>query len=536
MLPLSARGRISQLFVITFSTLIFAGIYSFAQKPILVSAHVESAGSAEPSAQSVPLRYGVETKETATFYVGQQGKFDIVLFDPYGKRVDAPTDLETTIIVTTFESLDQAKAWLNSANISPSSQKPSKTRAVGLESGQEASRTKIIHRKGEQDETVHLLSNQPGALHIFVESPNIATGETLVVVLKPRRSMKGVAQLTEQPTSEMRMMPIQYQTSRVNQVKLDFLPSRPTIYTRDGDQIAYFKVVLQSATNEFEEASREISVILQVDEGYANFTPDKLTIPKGQVVSTEQAELRTRPGGSIKVSALTSRSNNITSVTRTYSFTPGVHSTSLSVQKQRESAYANGLDEIELVVAALQDGRAITPEEEGMAERKIFFHFVGDSQGVRFENGKSEITIPKGQHTGTIKLFSVRSVGDLKVVAESRNGLRTQINSASDVPIQFAFPWLPMLCALIGGVTFPLLARHDRRGLAQGLVVGGIFFGLALFGAILSNPQKLGAVSVTLTKLPTENALASFILGFVGSVLLGVIFSQAQRYKSSNAT
>ncbi len=153
-------------------------------------------------------------------------------------------------------------------------------------------------------------------------------------------------------------------------------------------------------------------------------------------------------------------------------------------------------------------------------------------RGVKFENGKGEISIPKGQTSGTIKLFSARSVSNLKVVAKSWNGLRGEIQSPEAVPILFVFPWLPMICALIGGVTFPLLTRRDRWGLAQDLVIGFVFFGLALFGAIFSAPQKLGTVSVTLTKLPTENAFASFILGFVGSVLMGAIFSGVKRIRS----
>jgi len=538
MLSLTIQSRISpfyfaqRLFGIAFIALSFAYLDLCAHKPTVVTENVESGGVVDANTQSAPLRYRVVTHETATFYVGKQGKFDIVLVDQYGKRVDAPRDLETTIIVTTLETLDEAKHWLASKKISPSSL--SRTRKVMLGRGQEASQTRIIHRKGEEDETVYLLSNQPGPLHIFVESQNIATGETLVIVLKARRPTTLLPQASGQLLpSDIRMVPIQFQTGQANQLKLDIRPSKPIIYTNQGDQIGYFKVVLQSATDEYEEAPRDILVILQVEQGYASFNPDKLTIPRGQVISPQPAELRTRPGGSITVSASTSRAHNITPVSRTYEFTPGVHSTSLSVQKQRESAYANGLDEIELRVAALQDNRVITPEEEGMDERKIFFHFIGDSQGVRFENGKGEITIPKGQTSGTIKLFSVRSVSDLKVAAESWNGLRDQIKSAEEVSIHFAFPWLPMLCALLGGVTFPLLARRDRRGLVQGLVVGGIFFGLALFGAILSDPQRVGAVSVTLTKLPTENALASFILGFVGSILLGAIFIGAKRYKSS---
>jgi hypothetical protein len=126
---------------------------------------------------------------------------------------------------------------------------------------------------------------------------------------------------------------------------------------------------------------------------------------------------------------------------------------------------------------------------------------------------------------GSIRLFSARPVSDLKVVADSWNGLRDNINAGEEgTPVNFSFPWLQLLFAMLGGVTFPLLRRQTGLSIAQGLVVGMIFFGLALFGAILSNPQKLGAISIALTKLPTENALASFILGFLGSTFLLFLF------------
>ncbi len=488
------------------------------------------------STQLVPARYRIETRETATLSVGKKGKFNIVLLDQYGRRLDSHGDLRATITVTTLDTLDQAKQWLASRRtgqkIAPQAS-ISRARSVTLARGQPVSQVTIIHRRGEQDESIDLLSNQPGRLHIYVESPNVATAETLVVVLEPKpiKQKPPPPRFSSQLTPAI-IMPISFQPGQAEQFKLDIVPAeRPIITTSQGERIGTFKVVLMSATdNEPVTAPQEMLVILRVEEGYAKFVPDTLIIHRGEAVTRDQTELRTRPGGIIKVNATTSRINNtrIIPVSRPYEFEPGIRSTRLSLQRQRESAFANGLDEIELRVEALQDGRAITPEEEGMEERKIFFRFIGDSQGVKFENGKGEVSIPKGQQTGTIKLFSARPVSDLKVVADSWNGLRDNINSGKDgLPIRFSFPWFQLLCAIIGGVTFPLLRTRDRMKLAQGLVVGGIFFGLALFGAILSGPQKLGAISIALTKLPTENALASFILGFLGSLFLGVVFRGA---------
>jgi hypothetical protein len=484
--------------------------------------------------QSVPARFRVETRETATLYVGKEAKFNIVLLDQYGNRLDAPNEFETTITVTTLDSLDQAREWLASKS---SGQKGSpqaivsRSRGVTLERGQQVARIITIHRKGEQDEAIDLLSYQPGTVHIYVESQNIATGETVVIVLETKRTKRKPARRSRSALPDAMIVPASFQGDQEKLLKLDFEPQKKPILQPDqGEQFGAFKIALRSARDDAPvNAPQDLIVVLRVEDGYAKFLPDTLVIHRGEVITRESAELRTRPGGDITVNASTSRVDNvrIIPVSRTYPFEPGIRSTSLSVQKQRDSAYANGLDEIELRVEALQNVRAITPEEEGMEERRIFFRFIGDSQGVRFENN-GEVRIPRGQQTGTIKLFSARPVSDLKVIAESRNGLKEGITSGNDgISLRFSFPWFQLLCAMGGGVLFPLLLRRDRMQLAQGLVVGVIFFGLALFGAVLSDPQKIGAVSIVLTKLPTENAFASFILGFLGSVLLGVIFRGA---------
>lgn len=481
-------------------------------------------------AQLVPARYRVETRESATLYVGKKGKFNIVLLDQYGNRLDSPADLKTTITVTALDTLDEARESLASRQTAHQAL-VSRSRGVTLGRGQQVARITIVHRRGEEDESISLLSFQPGRLHIYVESQNVGTGEAVVIVLDSKRTKPSPGKGFNSALRSSMIVPISWQNGQEEQLKLDIVPSKPIIQTSQGEQIGFFQVELQRATgNEPARAGQDIVVILRVEEGYATLVPNTLTIPENGVITNKQTELRTRPGGLITISASTSRVNNarIIPVSRTYEFKPGIRSTSLSLQKQRDSAYANGLDEIELRVEALQDARAITPEEEGMDERQIFFRFLGDSQGVRFENGKSQVSIPKGQQTATIKLFSGRSVSDLKVVAESRNGLRDRITSGDDgVPVRFSFPWFQLLCAMAGGVVFPLLRKQNRIKLAQGTVAGVVVFGLALFGAILSDPQKIGAISITLTKLPTENALASFILGFLGSVFLAVIFKGA---------
>jgi len=492
-------------------------------------------GEAPQDFQKTYLRYRVETDQTATFYVGKEGSFKLVLFDQYGKRVAAPKDLKTTITVTTLSSVDEARKWMGSQKTKPQSVLQARLRKISIEPGQQAAQLTITHQQGAEDVTVSLVSKTAGVLYIFVESSGIAPGDTTVAVVKPksvfqRRSVRPF----DSVSAPLRMIPIAVQLSgdqfKVDQFKLDLQPAKPIIQTDQGCQVGYVKVILKTATNELVQAPKDIKVLLQVNDGYAWFEPDTLTIPEGDAISPEPAALMTKPGGVITVSASTNKINNvsITPVTnQAIRFDPGPHSTVLSLQKTQSSAYANGLDELELRVEALQEGRAIRPEEEGMAERTITFRFLGDAQGVKFQDGKSELTIPKGQQTGSIKLFSVRPVSDLKVVAESWNGLQGKISSGDGgVPLKFSFPWGPLFCALLGGILLPLLRQDFWIGLVRGAAAGIILFTVAFFGALLSDPQKIGTVSIALTKLPTESVLASFILGFLGSLLLGVIFAK----------
>src|SRR5882762_2566992 len=93
-------------------------------------------------AQLAPARFRLETRETATLYVGKKAKFNIVLLDQYGNRLDAPGELRTTITVTDLDTLDQANEWLASRKTKQqgSQQAVSRSRGVTLARGQHVAR------------------------------------------------------------------------------------------------------------------------------------------------------------------------------------------------------------------------------------------------------------------------------------------------------------------------------------------------------------------------------------------------------------
>lgn len=104
---------------------------------LIVLAYLGVSTKAQTSTQKDLLRYRVVTDETATFYVGKQGSFKIVLFDYYGKRVAPPRDLKTTITVTTLGTPDEAKDWLASKKIQ-SRPSISKSRVQGITSANDS--------------------------------------------------------------------------------------------------------------------------------------------------------------------------------------------------------------------------------------------------------------------------------------------------------------------------------------------------------------------------------------------------------------
>lgn len=497
-------------------------------------------GAQAQSLQQMPLRYVVETKETATFYLGKEGKINLALLDQNGYRVKAPRAFRTTITATTFDGLDQAKSLLASRSIKQQAQLKkqaaainivSATRRLVLGQGQQAAQIVINHEQGEDDKNAYIVSYQPGRVQVFVESDGVATGQAVIIVLDPRRALSKPVQQARPGPPEAGLMPIFWQNPRPARYRLELTPATLIAQIEKGEQVGKLYVALRSAVgDDYPQAPEDLQIILQVDDGNARFEPNVIKIPRTQAISPEAAVLRTRPGGRIIVSAYAVSANVINyqpARQKKYTFVPGVRTTDLTIRQQRNSAFANGLDEIELRVEALQDGRVIAPEDEGMDERLITFTLSGDTQGVRFENGKSELRIPKGQTSGTIKLFSSRPAGDFKVVGETLNGLReTIVSEEMAAPLSFSFPWLQLLFAIAGGSVMPLLRRQNRLKIMQGLVLGAVFFGLALFGAIVSNPQTVGAVSIVVTKLPTENFFASFILGFLGSLLLGINFTR----------
>lgn len=533
---------------------------------------VRSQSKAQQSVTPYPARLSLKAEGSGTVSIGQETTVRLALLDQFGKPTNAPWNLAVTLIATTLDSGNSAKKWLDS-NASKQSQTDraavTKGPRVVLQAGQQAARIAYTLAQKEGSKTIGITSLRKGRVLLFAESQNLAPGETTLIVVDkkyevlPKRSVTQVPIKRSElsPQEVPALVPIRWQEPSGPEYWLEITPPKPTPFAEGGVQYAQFEIALRpqaEAGEDYLRAPTDIIVMLKVMDGNATVAPSQLTIPTRSARSEGTARLACLPGGSVSVTASPVRIEGIRihKDTKEVVFEPGIRTTTLKLRAHPDSALANGLDAITITAETLQQyedreearrPEARTPEDEGMtAGRIVSFSVEGGSQGTSWvsETGGSEITIPKDKPSGSIKLLGRRSTSSLKIVATTTNGKTEQIESTEDLFVSFSFPWLALTCALFGGLLFPFFQRNDVFSkpdkkdlgkLAWGAVLGGVVFVLALFGALSSDPHKIESLSVTITKLPTEQPMAALVIGFLGSAFWGGAFVLGGYIKSRRA-
>lgn len=128
----------------------------------------------------------------------------------------------------------------------------------------------------------------------------------------------------------------------------------------------------------------------------------------------------------------------------------------------------------------------------------------------------TEVSIPKGKFFGEAVLTSPIS-GTAEITATSA---RLKPGSAQT---EFVFPLLLVVLAGIGGLIGSVVRSgrqiftgawwwHVTGSVGLGIVLGLVFYVLAMFGIIASIPK----LSIPLAQLPTTNDLGALVLGFLG--------------------
>jgi hypothetical protein len=128
----------------------------------------------------------------------------------------------------------------------------------------------------------------------------------------------------------------------------------------------------------------------------------------------------------------------------------------------------------------------------------------------------SEVLIPKGRFFGEAIVTSPVS-GKAEITATSA---RLKHGSALT---EFVFPFLLVVLAATGGLVGSVVRSgrqlltgawwwHVAGSVGLGIVLGLVFYALAMFGIIASIPK----LSIPLAQLPTTNDLGALLLGFFG--------------------
>jgi hypothetical protein len=285
--------------------------------------------------------------------------------------------------------------------------------------------------------------------------------------------------------------------------------------------VQHFWVTLESMTGDLAKLPDGLKVRLDVTKGRGRFMNPTVHIPPGDSVAETPAELRSRQGGAITLLARAA-ADGIEANEQPYTFALAPHATKLEVLPSSTSALANGLDPIRLTIKAIEElasgSHVMTAAQEAMDQgRQVSFRF---ENGTCWFAGKAtQVTIPAAQSTADILLFCSRPAGELKVLAEAENGLEETI--IGHTTVGFHLPWTQLLLAVLGAIVFPAIWRQGWTRVLVGAVVGLVIYTAFFFGAVATGEFSLGSVLITATKLPTENVLASFVLGILAYLAVG---------------
>ena len=129
----------------------------------------------------------------------------------------------------------------------------------------------------------------------------------------------------------------------------------------------------------------------------------------------------------------------------------------------------------------------------------------------------SEIIIPSGKFSGEATLTS--SIQGKVTVTARTEGMEDRSE------VEFTFPWKLVIFAALGGLLGALLRdskntfsrrwfHYAWRNLLVGIVLGMVFYGLTLFGAVGSVSKIIPSIDVSV--IPTVNELGAILLGFAG--------------------
>lgn len=470
-----------------------------------------------PRYKAVPadMNRFVLSRDRGTIAPGARAEIAIGLQSQSGEQIPAPADLATTITVTSLGSLALAKAEVKAQSATTGTRSLDK-QALTLSAKSTTAQLRGLFPRGAHGIEVEVTVEQAGLIRIFVEADGVISGSTVVVVGRPQPG--ALPDGDEGP----QLMLASFQPQPGGRFRLKIADTGDFPLRVNREFVQRFWVTLEWANGRLATLSKNLEVQLVLTKGRGSFANRLVRIPAGESIAEQPAELRTRQGGVVALIARTASESVADSDQFPYTFDVPPHATKLEISRSTQSALANGLDPIKLTIRAVNQQpdvtRVMTAGQEEMTEGRLVT--------FRFENGTcffpdkvTQLKIPPADRLAEISLYCARPAGALRVVAEAENGLDQTITG--DTTVAFQLPWMQLLLAVLGAMVFPMIYKQDRTRLLVGAVVGLVIYSAFFFGAVATGEFGLGAVLITATKLPTENVLASFVLGILAYLAVG---------------
>jgi hypothetical protein len=475
------------------------------------------------------LRFVLQRK-SATIVPGSVAEIEIELQSFTGKKVDSARDLPTRITVTTLESLAQARAMLGPAT--PEKATKSLDRAqLTLPAKSSVLQQWGIFPRGEGDIKVKVALHQPGLVRVFVEAEGVASGATIIAVGRVKTSP-----LSSVEPAGPRLILASFQPNPPRPLRLRFFDLGNDVWRSQEGFSNEFAVGLETLAGDPMAPAMPLIIRLEVAKGTARFVHPQLSIAAGSILS-ENAELRSKRGGEVTLRA-NAASDKVAPSDYAFAFALAPHAEKLQVLPSSPSALANGLSPIYLTIKAIEtpaDGaapRVMTASREGLA--------AGRPVSLRFENGAcwfvdvpkasapensqaaakiTDVMIPAEAQMASVAVYCSQQASNLKVIAEASNALDERIEGSATM--SFSLPVIQLVLAVLGAMVLPVIWRLGWTRVLVAALVGGVVYTVFFVGAVATGNFNLGAIAISLTKLPTENVLAAFALGVLGYLAAG---------------
>ncbi len=489
-----------------------------------------------------PSRLAIATNP-ASISRSTSAKVEISLLDFRGTKVKADTNYQLTVTATllsSFSEMTQAAAQTKTA-VQQTTRFKTVLYARSLEGqtltlakGQQWAKVSGTFQKDKDKVTLTFRSAVPGTIRLYVESPGLVTaGFPVAVALHQserhpsERQSNDSMNLFSFDFRQAKLIPAFWQPPTVVPAPVEVpKPSRLKIEgynVNDEIRDSYrFKVFLLDQNELPIKATQEIPVALKLGgttKGKVEFTQQSVSIPAGSSVSLP-VELKSNCHPNVDL-IVESQVPGIASDHLELVFNPPRRATSLKVVTSPGRQIASGLSAINLSVTAFNDcGDVITAQDENLgAGRSVFFTY---DRYLSFDKEDPVLFIPADKASDVKKVYSSHSVEQMEITATDQT---SQVQGKT--PVTFYFPWRELFAAMLGGLIWPLIAalpKFDVKGLIRGGFSGIVMFGLALFGAIVTEQAKLGELTVNLLRLPVSSWFPAAIMGFIGySMLQGTL-------------